>query len=91
MVLKIQVIALLFSFIFGIFFACMVKLNYRFLFCKKKLIQIFITFLFIMDMSLLYFLILKFINGGILHPYFLLLVLIGFYIGYSFSAFFRKK
>ena len=94
MILKIQIFALLFSFIFGILLAGLVNLNYHLLFTNfinKKPLQFFITFIFILDMALFYFLILRLINGGILHPYFLLLILIGFYIAYPFMSFFRKK
>ncbi len=91
MVLKIQIHALLFSFFFGIFFAFMVNLNYRFLFYQRKIVQFIVTFFFVLDMSLLYFLIIRYINEAILHPYFLLLILLGFYIGYSFTSFMRKR
>ena len=51
--------------------AILVFLNKRVLFNIKKYIQIVSTFLFMFDMSLLYFICIRFINNGILHPYFL--------------------
>lgn len=91
MVLKTQIIALAFSFLFGIIFAFFVNINYQFLFHKRKIIRILITFLFILDMALLYFFILKWINHGILHPYFLIMIFLGFYISYPFGHIFRGK
>lgn len=81
--LKIQIFSLIYSFGFGLFFSLVVNMHYNFLFSKKKWFRILINFIFVIDMSLLYFLILKFINGGILHLYFYLLIFFGFLIGYA--------
>lgn len=91
MILKIQLIALLFSFLFGILFAVCVRINYKFLFHQKGVFQFLATFIFIIDMSLLYFFGLKIINHGILHPYFLIMVLLGFYLTYFFFQRIGKK
>ena len=53
--LKIQIISILFSFVFGFVFYILVFINKRVLFNVKKYIQIVSTFLFMFDMSLLYF------------------------------------
>lgn len=78
--LKIQIISILFSFVFGVVFYILVFLNRYVLFNVKKYIQIVSTFLFMFDMSLLYFICIKFINNGIMHPYFLLSFLFGFWL-----------
>ena len=78
--LKIQIISILFSFVFGFVFYILVFLNRYVLFNVKKYIQIVSTFLFMFDMSLLYFICIKFINNGIMHPYFLLSFLFGFWL-----------
>lgn len=78
--LKIQIISILFSFVFGVIFCILVFLNKYVLFNVKKYIQIVSTFLFMFDMSLLYFICIKFINNGIMHPYFLLSFLFGFWL-----------
>lgn len=80
--LKTQLLSLGFSFVFGIFFILLVYTNYRFLFLSKKIIKILGSFLFVLDMSLLYFLIIMMINQGILHFYFLLMFFSGNYFGY---------
>lgn len=80
--LKIQLLSLGFSFVFGIFFILLVKTNYRFLFLSKKIVKVLSSFFFILDMALLYFLIIMWINQGVLHIYFLLMFFSGSYFGY---------
>lgn len=95
MELKVQILSLIFSFVFGVIFSLFTNLNYRFLFCKKKLFKITITIIYVIDASLLYFLILKKINNGIIHSYFLLLIAVGFFIGSinlnKYMNMFKKK
>ena len=81
MSLKVQILSFVFSFVYGFLFSGMVKINYNVLFLAKKRIQIFGNFLFLLDMALCYFLIIRYINEGILHIYFLVLFLTGWYMG----------
>lgn len=89
--LYLQLLSLLFSFVYGVLFSVFVKLNYNLLFFSNKYIKIFSNFLFMLDVSFGYFLILKYINSGILHVYFLLLFIFGWYSGYSLLDRFLKK
>ncbi len=89
--LKIQIFSLLFSFFYGMFFSFLVNLNYKYLFFKKKWVQVSITLLFLVDMALLYFLILRVVNDGIIHFYFYLMIFFGFYISFPVLKKFRKK
>lgn len=89
--LKIQIFSLLFSFFYGIIFSFLVNLHYHYLFSKNKILQIVMTFILLLDMALLYFLLLKFINGGIIHIYFYLMICLGFYFSFVFFAKLRKK
>lgn len=89
--LKIQIFSLLFSFFYGILFSFLVNINYKYLFFKKKWVQVVITFLFLIDMALLYFLVLKIVNGGRIHLYFYFMIFIGFYISFPILKKFRKK
>ena len=89
--LKIQIFSLLFSFFYGILFSFLVNINYKYLFFKKKWVQVVITFLFLIDMALLYFLVLKIVNGGRIQLYFYLMIFIGFYISFPILKKFRKK
>ena len=91
MSLKTQLWSLGFSFIFGILFSILLKVNYKILFTTKKHIQILGNFLFLLDVSLFYFLSIKFINNGILHVYFLIIFFVGWYIGNILLNIFLKK
>lgn len=75
--LKGQILTLLFSFGYGVFFRLMFLANYKFLFSDKKWFRIVFTIVFLFDFSLLYFIILQFINCGVLHSYFLFMFILG--------------
>lgn len=83
--LKTQVFSLIFSFFYGGLFSVLVNINYYFIFNRRKLFRIAFTITFVFIMSLLYFYILNIINNGIVHVYFFLLILIGFYIGFPYG------
>lgn len=91
MILKIQIFSLFFSFVYGVFFAVLVKLNHKVLFNVKRHIQVISNFFFLLDVSLCYFLCIKYINNGALHIYFLLLFFLGWYIGCLILDKFIKK
>lgn len=76
--LKLQIISLIYSFLFGIFFSICTNINYKFLFSKNMFFKIVFTIIYIVDFSLLYFIILKKINNGVIHSYFLILVTLGY-------------
>ncbi len=78
MSLKIQILSLIVSFIYGIFFKIILSINYKIIYNEKKLIQIFGSFLFVIANSLLYFYILLKINNGVVHVYCLLMLLLGY-------------
>lgn len=85
MELKVQLLSLFVSFLFGIFLFLMFKLNYKYLFLSSNKKKIFFNFIFCFDLSLLYFLILYYLNNGSLHLYFLLLIVFGFLLSYNFT------
>ena len=89
--LKIQIISLAFSFLYGVVFSLLVNINYRFLFTKRLFYKIVVTFVFIIDMALLYFIFIKMINNGIIHIYFLLMIILGFYITFPIGRRLRGK
>lgn len=89
--LKIQCLSLFFSLLYGILFSFLVKVNYKFLFINKGVLKILCNFLFMLDVSLGYFFLIKIINNGILHIYFFLMFLLGWYIGYKFIVKFLTK
>lgn len=77
--LKLQIITLIFSFLYGIFFCILLNINYKFLYSNKKFFKIISTMLFIIFNVLLYFIILRKINNGIFHPYFVIMLTLGFF------------
>lgn len=81
MTLEVQIQSMIYSLVYGLFFSFLLNLNYRLLFTSKKIIQIIFNFFFIIDNVLLYFILLKYINHGIIHLYFIFLIIIGFLIG----------
>lgn len=81
MELSIQLQVLTVSFVYGILFSYLVKIQYKFLFDSKLFYKIIITTLFIFDNILLYFLILRTINEANFHIYFLLVLFFGYLLG----------
>lgn len=81
MELSIQLQALTVSFVYGILFSYLIKIQYRYLFESKLYYKILITTLFVFDNCLLYFLILRMINNAMFHIYFLLLIILGYLFG----------
>ena len=90
MSLNIQIISLVFSFFYGIFFSFFVNLNYSFLMFPKKVIRITMILLFFLNMAFIYFVCLQLINNGIIHPYFFLMIFMGFIFSFSFFKKLRK-
>lgn len=78
--LKVQIITLVFSFLYGSFFSFLLTIQYRFIYAKEKWFQYCFTILFVLVMTFLYFLILRKINYGILHPYAFLSMIVGYSI-----------
>lgn len=81
--LNMQIKAILFSFLYGVFTAIMMNINYKCLFHHNRVFKILFNIIFILDMSLLYFFILQFINYGYLHIYFLLVFILGFFLSFG--------
>lgn len=80
MTLIIQIKSLIFSFIFGMLFALFLNLNHKLVYDVKFVVRLIFTFLYVICMSLLFFIILKRINNAIIHPYLFIAIIIGFII-----------
>lgn len=83
--LKIQIFSFIFSFFYGIFLFYMFKISHRLLFIKKKILKFIYNFCFCMLLSFSFFYIIYYLNGGIVHLYFILLILFGFLLTYRFT------
>ena len=80
--IKLQIISIIFSFVFGVFFSILTNVNYRFLFSKSIVLKIIFTIIFVIDSGLLYFFLIKLINNAVVNLYFLLFVILGFLFGF---------
>ena len=76
--LSIQIKTLLFSLLFGFVFNIFVTLLNKFIYNKKKVIQIVSTLILTLFSTITYFVILQKLNEAIIHPYFLLMFILGF-------------
>lgn len=85
-----QIISLLFSFLYGIFFSLFTGVNYKIIYHDKKWIKLLGTFLVVIIAVLLYFVLLKKINDAIFHPYLLLMLILGFALEKRIANHFKK-
>ena len=76
--LSIQIKTLLFSLLFGFVFNIFVTLLNKFIYNKKKVIQIVSTLILTLFSTFTYFAILQKLNEAIIHPYFLFMFILGF-------------
>lgn len=76
----VQVISFLVSFIYGIVFYLFARFNKAMLSNKNNVIKFLITLVFILDMVILYIYMMYKINFGLIHPYFVIVVLIGYVV-----------
>jgi hypothetical protein len=80
MILEIQIKMLLFSFLYGILFSFLVSLCAKLLYNKKIIIRLLFTFFFVIINTLIYFVGMKKINDAIIHPYAILMLIIGYIV-----------
>ena len=85
MILKEQIVAIIFSFIYGGILSVLYNFNYNILFSERKIIKIIFNIIFILDLVLIYFVIMRKINNAIIHPYFYLFIVVGFFVFFNFS------
>lgn len=76
--LRIQVVSVVISFLYGVFFSILLNINSKFIYDTKKIKKYLFNFIFVLDNVLLYFIILRHINNGILHYYFIISLVLGF-------------
>lgn len=88
--LQTQIITLIFSFFYGIFFSLFISVNQKIIYHDKKWIKLLGTFLVILISVLVYFILLKKINFAAFHPYCLLVLGLGFYLEKRIAKHTRK-
>ena len=74
----IQLICLIVSFLYGIFLYYFNIFNIKVISNKSILFKIVISILYLFNISLLYVCFLYKVNGGVLHLYFVLLIILGY-------------
>ena len=70
-----QVVALIFSFIYGGVLSVLYNFNYNILFYKNRVVKIIFNILFVFDLVLIYFLVMRKINNAVIHPSFYLFII----------------
>lgn len=83
----VQVLSFLVSFIYGIVFYLFARFNKFILSNKNNVIKLLVTLVFVIDMVILYIYIMYKVNFGMIHPYFVAVVL----VGYIFMMFLYDK
>lgn len=86
---KLQLASFLFSLVYGIFFFITNRLNKKLIQKEKVIFKYIITFLYILNIVLIYIISIYKINTGIFHFYFILMVILGYIIGYL--QFYKSK
>jgi len=82
MILRVQIFSLLYSFFYGIVFFILLEVNRRILYEGKIIYRVILSFMFVIFISLLYFIGLLKINYGILHFYFYLSLFTGYLLSF---------
>lgn len=88
--LDIQIKSIVFSFLYGMFFSFLLNLNYKYIYYSKGVLKVLINIFFVVDNVFLYFIILRYINNGIVHFYFLLSLVLGYFSVNKVSSRIRK-
>ena len=83
--LNLQIASLLFSFVFGFCASILVEINNKI--NNKRIMLIITNFMLIMINTLIYFIGLEYINNAYLHPYFILMIILGSFL----EIFLHKK
>lgn len=95
MKLNIQIYSFVCSFLFGCCFYFLLDIFNKIVSKLKFVLKIVFSFIFIMVMASIYFIILLFVNNGVVHIYFLFSILVGYIFVYKFIVrlftYLRKK
>lgn len=89
--LELQIQSLISSFVYGMYLSLTYNLLYKYLYANINVVKIITNALYTIINVIIYFLLLQFINEGIVHPYFLICLLIGFIIGNRTTRKIRTK
>ena len=88
--LSTQIMSLIFYFSYGVLVSYLYNLNYNFIYKTSILYKVVINILFCINLGLVYFLLMKVINHGVVHIYFILMFILGFSLFVKKYSFLRK-
>lgn len=91
MEVSIQIISLVVSFVFGVILYFLIKLNKSVLLNQKGIFNVIFNILFCINCSLVYLIIIKNINSGIINLYFIITILLGYVISNKYISNFVKS
>jgi NhaP-type Na+/H+ or K+/H+ antiporter len=80
MSLSEQILSIIFSFLYGVIIFILYRKFYRYLYTSKKIYSFFNSLLFLLDLTLVYFISLYKINSGIIDLTFLIITISTFLI-----------
>lgn len=89
--LNTQISLICFSFFYGFIFSIFLNINYKFIYNSKRLIKVISSFLLIMIFVFFYFIGIRKINNAILHPYSLIMIIIGFFVDICLNRIIAKR
>ena len=89
--LDIQIYSLIVSFLFGGLFSFELICFHNLVYKMFNLWKFFLSFVFVIINAIFYFWLLLIINNGVLHVYFLILIVCGYFIFNYMFTHFRKK
>lgn len=76
--LKLQIISLVFSFVYGILIYFLLELFDKIIFNNKIYVKLIFSLFFSLFVSVIYFIIMLYINNAILHYYFFIMIVLGY-------------
>ena len=79
---SMQLITFLVSFIYGVIFYYLTIINFKLIKYLKIYIQHIITFIYVIDIIIVYIILLYHLNKGYFHIYFIGMVIIGYFVGF---------
>lgn len=79
---NMQLLSFLLSFLFGICFYLVTILNFKLIQNFKRYIQHLLTFIYVIDMVIIYIIVIYNLNKGYFHIYFITMVFLGFFSGF---------
>ena len=89
--LEMQIQSIIVSFLYGLFVSLLYNLFYFLLYNKNKILLILSDLIFNILLTLLFFYIMFKINYANIHPYFIILLIGGFFVGNRKTKVIRKN